>query len=117
MQWNRPYTYAEYKEYIETSQQWQLNRMAVFPRENYTCQWCGATKVALHCHHTPEAYKFPLGQEPLGLLKCLCEDCHAWYHQKGGKLPAKLKYTDTPIEMLNEEAPSWGEIEKLMERL
>lgn len=114
MRFNRPYTYEEYKDYIENSQQWQFNRLATFRRAGYCCEWCGASNVSLHCHHTPEAYAYPLGQERIEDLRAVCGDCHAWYHNKGGKLPSKLKNTKIPPDMINPEAITFSQLEDML---
>lgn len=81
--WSRPYTYADYLDYIQNSQVWQWKRSDVFARENYCCQNCGRNNQPLHCHHTSKAYQYPLGEEPLDTLHCLCRDCHRMRHGIG----------------------------------
>lgn len=81
--WNRLYTYDEYRDYIMNSQTWQWKRQEVFQRAQYRCEHCGAANVPMHCHHTAAAYKFPLGDEPIELLRCWCCSCHKEYHRPG----------------------------------
>lgn len=110
---NKLYTYEEYQTYIRTSPTWQDNRQACFQRAGYTCQWCGIKGVELHCHHTPEAYAVPLGQERVEDLRCWCADCHGWYHKTRDKFHPKG--SRIPPEHQNREAISLSELDQILE--
>ena len=55
---------------------WQIKRLNIFNRDNFTCQGCGETRNPLHVHHL--LYRF--NTEPWDYLdedlQTLCEDCH-----------------------------------------
>lgn len=78
--WNRPYTLEQYHDYIANSQIWQFHRYQCMRRAGYRCEHCGAENVSLDIHHTQYAYQYPLGEEPVELLRCWCGQCHDKYH-------------------------------------
>lgn len=58
------------------SEKYKAWRLAVFTRDNFTCQHCAATGY-LTAHHVKAFAKFPeLRYEPSNGIT-LCEDCHA----------------------------------------
>ena len=55
---------------------WQKKRLAIFERDNWTCQGCGATDKTLHVHHIfYEDDTEPWDSDDNSLIT-LCEDCH-----------------------------------------
>ena len=67
------------QDYMRTFK-WCNLRLAVFERDNYTCQSCGS-KHNLQCHHI--TYK-QLGDESLHHLTTLCGTCHTNLHKQLG---------------------------------
>jgi len=54
--------------------QWRALRRAVFQRDNYTCTYCGARGVKLHCDH-----KIPIsrgGTDDMSNLTTACARCN-----------------------------------------
>lgn len=86
---------------------WQKKRLEILNRDNWTCQYCGETKVTLHVHH--EAYE--RGKEPWEaedyLLTTLCKDCHDVYHLAKSPLEqfllsaVRVRMDSEEIKMLN----------------
>ncbi len=60
--------------------QWQRLRAQVFERDNYTCQYCGATDKDLHCDHI-----IPVSKGGLNTLNNLTTACSTCNHSKGDK--------------------------------
>ena len=66
----------EVKRYIRKSLEYREWRKAVFSRDNYTCQKCGAVGVYLEAHHIKRFCDFPeLRFEPSN-GETLCRQCH-----------------------------------------
>lgn len=63
-------------------------RNAVFARDKYTCQHCGAHGVNLNAHHIRPWYLYPNERfnENNGIT--LCKKCHARMHKAGWKSEA-----------------------------
>jgi len=59
---------------------WNRIRNIVFQRDNYTCQYCGRTGVALHCDHV--FAKSRGGSDNIDNLKTACAYCNL---SKGAK--------------------------------
>lgn len=59
---------------------WQQLRSQVFERDGYTCQYCGATGVALHCDHIIPIYRG--GSDKLKNLTTACEACNLSKNKK-----------------------------------
>lgn len=61
---------------------WQQQRLRIFERGKWMCQYCGSTDKTLHVHHI--AYN-PAGGDPWDgseeLLVTACESCHEGEHQ------------------------------------
>jgi len=57
-------------------------REAVFKRDNYTCQECGASGVKLHAHHIKSFADHPALRYEVSNGKTLCLDCHGEEHGK-----------------------------------
>ena len=55
---------------------WQKQRLEVFERDQFTCQYCESTTKTLNVHHV----EYQQGCEPweydLDMLVTLCEECH-----------------------------------------
>ena len=62
----------KYKEYIN-SKQWKTLKQQVIINSGNKCAICDS-RVNLVVHHLE--YPDELGTETLGMLQCLCEDCH-----------------------------------------
>jgi hypothetical protein len=60
---------------------WQRKRLEVFSHADFQCQLCGEGKKTLHVHHSRYDGREPW-EYPLGMLICLCEDCHKQHHKK-----------------------------------
>ena len=66
---------------IKNSVEWKNWRRAVFERDNYTCQECGARSgngktVYLHPHHLKERKNYPELQFEVSNGTTLCMNCH-----------------------------------------
>lgn len=62
--------------------EYKLWRKAVFERDGYTCQMCGARGVKINAHHIkPYAY-FPELRYALDNGVTLCEKCHKEAHRR-----------------------------------
>jgi len=64
-------------------------RNAVFERDAYTCQRCGARKARLNAHHIKPWFAYPAGRFNVANGVTLCETCHKATHSKGWKEAAK----------------------------
>jgi 5-methylcytosine-specific restriction endonuclease McrA len=55
---------------------WQVKRIAILKRDNFTCQECGARNTMLHVHH----HFYTVDTNPWDYDDCmlitLCEECH-----------------------------------------
>lgn len=71
----------------------QLRQM-VFERDNYTCQKCGETNAALHCHHIDPVAQNPIESADLDNCITLCKGCHLYIHKIDWCVPYKLKCID-----------------------
>lgn len=63
-------------------------RLAVFRRDHFTCQACGAksekgSKPTLHAHHIKPYSKFPELRFSVENGQTLCRECHIKTHSKG----------------------------------
>jgi hypothetical protein len=67
--------------------QWKELRAAVFARDDYTCQYCGARGVSLHCDHVIPVSRG--GPNDLDNLVTACKRCN------------QAKYNRTPEEWLS----------------
>lgn len=54
--------------------EWKALRAAVFARDDYTCQYCGARAVSLECDHAVPVSRG--GSSELGNLKTSCRPCN-----------------------------------------
>lgn len=69
---------------------WKKWRLAVFQRENWTCQWCGARsgngkKIILHPHHIKSKAVYPDLAYEVSNGMTLCVPCHEKTDNYGGK--------------------------------
>lgn len=65
---------------------WDAFREAVFKRDDYTCQYCGARGCKLECDHVlPRAQG---GKTDMQNLKTACQPCN---RSKGNKTPAQWR--------------------------
>lgn len=57
---------------------WQKKRLAVFNRDNFTCQnkKCGNTERTLHVHHLAYLGNLEPWEYPDDMLLTLCDTCH-----------------------------------------
>ena len=81
--WKGGVTSARQQEYnnLETKA-W---RRAVFERDAYTCQDCGATGSYLNAHHLKEIAQYPDLRFDIDNGQTLCLDCHKLTDNYGGK--------------------------------
>ena len=74
---------------IRRSMEFSLWRKAVFERDNYTCQRCGARggngkAVCLHPHHILNFAQYPKLRFIVDNGITLCKNCHIEFHKKYG---------------------------------
>lgn len=60
--------------------EWRKVRAIVFARDNYTCQYCGATESSLHCDHVIPVSRG--GSNEIENLVTACESCNLSKHNK-----------------------------------
>lgn len=60
--------------------QWSVIRKRIFARDNYTCQYCGATDRNLHCDHVLPISRG--GSNDDENLVTACEPCNCSKHNK-----------------------------------
>lgn len=70
-------SYVDYKQYIQ-SEEWQEKRAQRLEFANHRCELCNCPDN-LHVHH--RSYD-NLGDEPIGDLVVLCEECHDVFHDR-----------------------------------
>jgi endogenous inhibitor of DNA gyrase (YacG/DUF329 family) len=81
---------------LRSSKKWRLWREAVFKRDNYTCQECGARSksgktIILHPHHIKSFSKYPKLRFVVSNGLTVCEKCHRKLHKKiNDKIRKKL---------------------------
>lgn len=73
-----------------------LVRQLTFKRDNYTCQKCGVTDTALHCHHIEGATQNPLLSNDTANCITFCRKCHKAIHKKPG-----CGYNELKCEAIN----------------
>jgi len=59
---------------------WQMMRLHVFQRDNYTCVDCGSIDKTLHAHHLKYIRDKYVWEVPHWYIVTLCEDCHSKEH-------------------------------------
>jgi hypothetical protein len=68
-----------YQEQLKTNN-WQMLRLEILSRDDYTCQYCGDSGVGLHVHHK-KYFKGRLAWEyNESDLISLCSNCHENIH-------------------------------------
>ena len=71
-------------------------RKAIFVRDNYTCQDCGAKGIKIHAHHIKPLADFPDLALDISNGKTVCIPCHEKIH--GRKLVSPSKYPKNCID-------------------
>lgn len=71
------------KQHLRTSASYVDWRTAVFRRDDYTCQSCGARGVKIHAHHIQAWNDSPELRFDIGNGVTLCRYCHADQHREG----------------------------------
>lgn len=75
---------------------WCSIRKIVYKRANYTCEYCGNSRLKHNVHHLVPLSKG--GNNELTNLVCICDQCHSILHhnnlklEKKAELPIRLKY-------------------------
>ena len=79
----KPLSYQE--QYLHPN--WQMMRVHVLQRDNFTCINCGSIDKTLHAHHLKYIRDKYVWEVPHWYIVTLCEDCHSMEH--GRDLRAK----------------------------
>lgn len=76
----------EKKKYSEKLKdpRWQKKRLEILQRDNWTCQYCGATEKTLHVHHLQYSGINPWETNEINLITA-CEDCHDYESSARGE--------------------------------
>ena len=77
------YSCAEETGRDRTSKDYKLWRLAVYERDDFTCQECGSRGVRLNAHHIKSWRKHPDLRFAISNGITLCESCHKKKHKKG----------------------------------
>lgn len=64
------------------TREYKVWRIAVFERDNYTCQNCGVKGARLQAHHNKPWAKYPKDRYDINNGVTLCEKCHKEKHKK-----------------------------------
>lgn len=70
---------------IRDSCDYSLWRLAVFQRDNYTCQICGKRGGKLEAHHIKSFARYPELRLDLNNGITLCYGCHKKWHKEHGR--------------------------------
>ena len=65
---------------------WEELRFSVFSRDAFTCVYCGAADVALHCDHV-----IPLSRGGSNDMRNLATACEACNTSKGARTPSEWR--------------------------
>jgi len=79
------------KQSLRKSVEYREWRMAVFKRDNFTCQKCHKQGVKLNAHHIYEYAKYEDVQLSLSNGITLCKKCHKKIHKKDSKYVMQIK--------------------------
>lgn len=76
-----------FKSNFQDTLEYRLWRTAVFERDDYTCQWCGARngngkKIVLNADHIKEFALYPELRLVISNGRTLCRGCHYKRHSK-----------------------------------
>jgi hypothetical protein len=85
-----------YKSQLQT-REWKEKRKQIYKRDGHTCQHCGESGIAIHCHHNFYIKGKSPWDYPADALVTLCEQCHDKQHQK---VIPKFESTKDAIEWI-----------------
>lgn len=73
----------EKKNYAELLKdpRWQMKRLEILQRDNFTCQHCGRKDKELHVHHTKYKRRAKPWEYDNKYLITLCKKCHLGTHE------------------------------------
>ena len=90
--YQRLQVYMEDKRTYMKSQSWNQKRISRLDLDNFTCQLCGSSSLALDVHHLKYV---DIPNESLSDLISLCRGCHTHLHEKIGYPQSMSDYEKT----------------------
>lgn len=87
-----------FKANFQNTVEYRLWRTAIFKRDNYTCQGCGARngngkKIELNADHIKSFAQFPELRLAIDNGRTLCRECHYKRHSNAGLSPDVIQKT------------------------
>lgn len=78
---------------------WQKKRLEVMELFNFKCCECGSVDEQLHIHHPSYKKGKKIWEYESHRLICLCQECHAKYHEMDERLKESIGDLDLRSKM------------------